>query len=91
MRMDGCGVRRSETAHLRIQHVNVDTGMLSIQFGKGGKARTVPLPHKIHGAIMRPFEKACGKKRDRCMVDLCWAALAPEIRSAVRLASLLCA
>jgi len=57
MRMYGCGVRRSETATLRIQHVNVDTGMLSVQFGKGGTSRTVPLPHKIHGAIMRPFEQ----------------------------------
>ena len=57
MLMDGGGLRRSETAHLRIQHVTVDTGMLSVQFGKGGKSRTVPLPHKIHGDIMRQFEK----------------------------------
>jgi len=56
MRMYGCGLRRSETATLRIQHVNVDTGMLAVQFGKGGTSRTVPLPHKIHGDIMRPFE-----------------------------------
>jgi site-specific recombinase XerD len=57
MLMYGCGLRRSETANLRIQHVNVDTGMRSVQFGKGGKSRTVPLPHKIHGDIMRQFEK----------------------------------
>jgi site-specific recombinase XerD len=57
MIMYGCGLRRSETANLRIQHVNVDTGMRSVQFGKGGKSRTVPLPHKIHGAIMRQFEQ----------------------------------
>src|SRR6267142_278949 len=57
MIMYGGDLRRSETASLRIQHVNVDTGMLSVQFGKGGKSRTVPLPNKIHCAIMRQFEK----------------------------------
>jgi Phage integrase, N-terminal SAM-like domain/Phage integrase family len=54
--MYGCGLRLSEAADLRIQDFNVDTGMLSVQFGKGGKSRTVPLPKKIHGEIMRQFE-----------------------------------
>jgi site-specific recombinase XerD len=57
MIMYGCGLRPSETANLRIQHFNFDTGMLSVQFGKGGTSRTVPLPNKIHGEIMRQFEK----------------------------------
>ena len=57
MIMYGCGLRLSETANLRIQNFNFDTGMLSVQFGKGGKSRTVPLPNKIHGEIMRQFEK----------------------------------
>ena len=57
MIMDGCGLRLSETANLRIQQVTVDTAMLAVQFGKGGTSRTVPLPNKIHGAIMRPFEQ----------------------------------
>jgi site-specific recombinase XerC len=56
MIMYGCGLRLSETANLRIQHFNFDTGMLSVQFGKG-KSRTVPLPNKIHGEIMRQFKK----------------------------------
>ena len=30
--------------------------MLAVQFDKGGTSRTVPLPHKIHGESMRPFE-----------------------------------
>ena len=55
--MYGCGLRLSETANLRIQHFNLDTGMLSVQFGKGGKSRTVPLPNQIHGEIMRQFEQ----------------------------------
>jgi integron integrase len=57
MLMYGCGLRLSEAANLRIHNFNVDTGVLSVQFGKGGKSRTVPLPKKIHGAIMRQFEK----------------------------------
>jgi site-specific recombinase XerD len=57
MLMYGCGVRRSETANLRIQHFNCDTGMLSVPFGKGGTSRTVPWPHTIHGDIMRPCDK----------------------------------
>jgi integron integrase len=57
MLMYGCGLRLSETASLRIQNFNFDTGMLSVQFGKGGKSRTVPLPHKIHGDIMRQCDK----------------------------------
>jgi integron integrase len=57
MLMYGCGLRLSETANLRIHQFNFDTGMLSIQFGKGGKSRTVPLPKKIHGVIMRQFEQ----------------------------------
>jgi site-specific recombinase XerD len=57
MLMYGCGVQLSEAANLRIQHCNVDTGMLSVQFGKGGTSRTVPWPHTIHGDIMRPCDK----------------------------------
>jgi integrase len=57
MLMYGCGLRLSEAANLRIHNFNFDTGMLSVQFGKGGKSRTVPLPNKIHGEIMRQFEQ----------------------------------
>jgi integron integrase len=56
MLMYGCGLRLSEAANLRV-HFNFDTGMLSFQFGKGGKSRTVPLPKTIQDAIMRQFEK----------------------------------
>src|SRR5690606_32554537 len=45
-----------EAANLRIHNFNGDTGMLSVQFGKGGKSRAVPLPKKIHGDIRRQFE-----------------------------------
>ena len=57
MIMYGCGLRLSEVANLRIHNFNFDTGMLSIQFGKGGKSRTVPLPNKISSEITQQFEK----------------------------------
>ena len=57
MLMYGCGVRRSETATLRLHHGPVATGMLAVPFGTGGTSRTVPVPNPIHGAIMRPFEQ----------------------------------
>jgi integron integrase len=53
MLMYGCGVRLSETVTLRLHHVNGDTGTLAVQ---GGKSRTVPLPHTIHGDSRRQFE-----------------------------------
>ncbi|HXH11758.1 MAG TPA: integron integrase [Alphaproteobacteria bacterium] len=56
MLMYGCGLRLSEAANLRIHNFDVDTGMLSVQFGKGGKSRTVPLPKKIQGDLMRQVE-----------------------------------
>jgi site-specific recombinase XerD len=49
-------LRRSEAAHLRSHPCNVDTGMLALQFGKGGTSRSVPLPKQSHGASMRPCE-----------------------------------
>jgi site-specific recombinase XerD len=57
MLMYGCGLRLSEAANLRIHQFNFDPGMRSILLGKGGQSRTVPLPQKIDGAIMRPFEQ----------------------------------
>ena len=43
----GCGLRLSEGLNLRVHHFNFDTGMLSIQFSRGQKSRTVPLPKSI--------------------------------------------
>jgi integron integrase len=57
MLMYGCGLRLSEAATLRIQNFNFDTGMLSVQFGKGGKSRSIPLPDKIHNEILRQTDK----------------------------------
>jgi hypothetical protein len=53
MLMYGCGLRLSETANLRIHQFNVDMGMLSVQFGKGGKSRTVPL--RAHHDDLHPY------------------------------------
>jgi integron integrase len=55
--MYGCGLRLAEAVNLRVHHFNFDEGVLSVQFGKGGKSRTVPLPHKIRKGISAQFEK----------------------------------
>jgi integrase/recombinase XerD len=38
-----CGLRRAEHAHLEVQHVNPEMGVLLVQQGKGKKARSIPL------------------------------------------------
>jgi integron integrase len=55
--MYGCGLRLAEAVNLRVHHFNFDEGMLSVQFGKGGKSRTVPLPEKIRADILAQFER----------------------------------
>jgi len=55
--MYGCGLRLSEAVGLRLHNFNFDTGMLSVQFGKGGKSRTVPLPESIHEEISAQIER----------------------------------
>jgi len=54
--MYGCGLRLSEAVTLRVPNFNFDEGMLTVQFGKGGKSRTVPLPEKIRTEILSQFE-----------------------------------
>jgi len=49
----GCGLRLDEVMSLRILHFNLDTGLLTVQFGKGEKSRTVPLPAAAMPAIRR--------------------------------------
>ena len=62
--MYGCGLRLAEAATLRLHNFNVDTGMLSVQFGKGGKSCTVPLPEAIRGEIAAPFERVRALHRE---------------------------
>ena len=42
----GCGLRCFEAVKVRVKDFNFDSGLLTIK-GKGGKSRTVPLPHVI--------------------------------------------
>jgi integron integrase len=56
MIMYGCGLRLSEVVNLRIQNFNFDTGILAVQFGKGGKSRLIPLPEKIRFEITDQVE-----------------------------------
>jgi site-specific recombinase XerD len=53
----GCGLRLSEALTLRIHNLNFDTQMLSVQFSKGQKSRSVPLPKTIIGELKSHFER----------------------------------
>jgi integron integrase len=53
----GCGLRLSEALTMRVHHLNFDTGMLSVQFSKGQKSRTVPLPKSIRDELQEHLEK----------------------------------
>jgi integrase/recombinase XerD len=44
----GCGLRISEALHLRLRHVDLDTGVLTILDGKLNKDRLVPLSAELH-------------------------------------------
>lgn len=57
MLLYGCGLRFSEALSSRLHNFNFDTGMLSVQFGKGRKSRTVPLPESIQGEIQAQLER----------------------------------
>ncbi|MDX2270415.1 MAG: tyrosine-type recombinase/integrase [Cyanobacteriota bacterium] len=57
MLLYGCGLGLSEALSLRLHNFNFDTGMLSVQFGRGGKSRTVPLPESIQGEIQAQLER----------------------------------
>ena len=43
----GCGLRLSEGITIRIHNLNLEDEMLTIQSGKGDKARTIPIPKSI--------------------------------------------
>ncbi len=75
MIMYGCGLRLSETANLRIHNFIFDTGMLSVQFGKGGTSRTVPLPHKNpwgNHAAVRKGQGAPSRGHKRVSEKFAW-------------------
>lgn len=53
----GCGLRLNEALNLRIHNFNFSEWILSVQSGKGDKARTLPLPVLLKDDIMAHFEK----------------------------------
>ncbi|HMB00010.1 MAG TPA: integron integrase [Spirochaetota bacterium] len=54
--MYGCGLRLKEALELRIHNLNFKEWILSVQSGKGDKARTLPLPKVLKEDIMARFE-----------------------------------
>ncbi len=53
----GCGLRLFECLKLRVQDVDLDTGILAVHDGKGKKDRSVPLPEKILSELRAQIEK----------------------------------
>jgi site-specific recombinase XerD len=49
------GVRANEVANLRIRDFNKETGMLRINYGKGGKVRMVPYGEAVKEALTTYF------------------------------------
>jgi integron integrase len=52
----GCGLRLSECLNLRVQHFNLDGGILTVRQGKGRKDRAVPLPELLLPDLKRQLE-----------------------------------
>jgi integron integrase len=52
----GCGLRLIECLKLRVQNFNFDTGILTINDGKGKKNRTVPIPRVLVPDLQKQFE-----------------------------------
>jgi integrase len=52
----GCGLRLFECVKLRMHNFNFDEGILTVQDGKGKKARTAPLPQSINAELLRQLE-----------------------------------
>jgi site-specific recombinase XerD len=46
--MYACGLRVSEAVAVRMKDIDLNGGTLTVRRGKGGKDRTVPLPHSIN-------------------------------------------
>jgi integron integrase len=53
----GCGLRLNEAITLRVHNINFDTGMLSVQFSKGKKSRSIPLQQTTIVEIKDHFER----------------------------------
>lgn len=52
----GCGLRLFECVELRVNDFNFDEAILTVQNGKGKKARTVPLPQTIMPQLLEQLE-----------------------------------
>ena len=53
----GCGLRLFEGLQLRVQDLNFDHHRITVQQGKGGKSRTVPMPLTLQADLTQQIEK----------------------------------
>ena len=54
----GCGLRLFEGLQLRVQDLDFDHQRITVQQGKGGKSRTVPMPLTLQENLIQQIEKA---------------------------------
>jgi integron integrase len=54
----GCGLRLTEALNLRIKDIDFGQRILTIRDAKGGKDRTVPLPHLLEKPLKFQIEKS---------------------------------
>jgi integrase len=56
-----CGLRCSEARMLRVEDVDIDTGVLQIRDAKGGKDRQVPVSEPLHERLADYHAQAAGQ------------------------------
>jgi len=61
----GCGLRCSEARLLRVEDVDIDTGVLQIRDAKGGKDRQVPVAETLHARLADYHTKTVGRPGGR--------------------------
>lgn len=62
----GCGLRISECLRLRVQDVNLESGILTVRSGKGDKDRTTVLPDGVKLSLLEQLNR----RKDEHLLDL---------------------
>lgn len=53
----GCGLRLSETIHLRVEDIDSQQMMVRVNHGKGDRQRVVPLPQSLLGVLRQYWQE----------------------------------
>lgn len=64
----GCGLRRSEAENVNVKDVNLQSGLLYVRSGKGGKRRAVPLSEGVKRDIEHYLKARQAPASERALV-----------------------